>query len=114
VLFTPVTDSAAMYASRVIEQRAERGPYGREPAARHFAQHLEWIGTDHMRELTYPDRKALHNFKYVTWVEQQQRGMDELGRLWDPDLWARTFGRVDEWDAQIKLLNDRTGVQDQL
>ena len=42
-----------------------------------------------MRELSYHDRKALHNLKYFTWVEQQQRDVEELRRLWDPDFWAR-------------------------
>ena len=63
-----------------------------------------------MRELTYYDRKALHNFKYFTWVEQQGRTSDELRELWDPDFWERTFAQADEWDQQINAFNERTGV----
>ena len=81
----------------------------RERAARHFARYLEGIGTDHLRELTYHDRKALHNFKYFTWVEQQGRTVEELRALWDPDFWTETFAQVDEWDRLIEEFNERTG-----
>jgi hypothetical protein len=63
-----------------------------------------------MRELTYPDRKALHNLKYFTWVEQQQRSVEDLNRLWDPDFWAATFAQVDAWDQQIEAFNARVGL----
>ena len=74
------------------------------------ARYLDGIVTDHLRELTYFDRKALHNFKYFTWVEQQGRTSDELRELWDPEFWERTFAQVDEWDRQINAFNERTGV----
>ena len=71
--------------------------------------------TDHFRELTYFDRKALHNFKYFTWVEQQGRTSDEdLSELWDPEFWTETFAQVDEWDRQINAFNERTGVLNSL
>ena len=31
------------------------------------------LKTDSMMELTYNDRKRIHNLKYYTWVEQQAR-----------------------------------------
>jgi cysteine synthase A len=114
MIFLSLTDGMSLYASRVAEQRAAHGPYDRAAAARHFAMHLEAIGTDHLRELTYPDRQALHNFKYFTWVEQQQRDVDELRRLWDPDFWTETFAQADEWDRWITEFNTRTGVLDTL
>jgi hypothetical protein len=64
-----------------------------------------------MRELTYPDRKALHNLKHFTWVEQQQRSVEELDRLWDPDFWTATFAQVDDWDKQIEAFNARVGLR---
>jgi hypothetical protein len=65
-----------------------------------------------MRELTMADRKALHNFKYFTWVEQQGRGSDELRRLWDDDFWKEVFAQeqVDEWDERIAAFNRATGL----
>ena len=49
--------------------------------------------TDHLRELNYADRKALHNFKYFTWVEQQGRSADDLRQLWDEDFWRQVFSQ---------------------
>ena len=68
-----------LYASRKQELRDERGPYTRERAARHFARYLEGAGTDYLRELAYHDRKALHNLKYFTWVEQQGKTVRGAG-----------------------------------
>ena len=65
-----------------------------------------------MRELTYADRKALHNFKYFTWVEQQGRTSEELRELWDEDFWSGVFSQevVDEWDDLINAFNQATGL----
>ncbi|MCI0333607.1 MAG: pyridoxal-phosphate dependent enzyme [Planctomycetes bacterium] len=110
VIFTCLTDSAGLYASRLEELAAQHGRYTPERAAYDQARYLDGIVTDHLRELTYQDRKALHNFKYFTWVEQQGRTADELRELWQPEFWDRTFAQVDEWDKQIEAFNERTGV----
>ena len=65
-----------------------------------------------MRELGYYDRKALHNLKYFTWVEQQGRTADELDRLWQPEFWTQAFNQAAEWDRQIEDLNQRVGLLD--
>lgn len=114
VIFTCLTDSAGLYASRLEELASQNGAYSPERAAYDLARYLDGIATDHLRELTYHDRKALHNFKYFTWVEQQGRTADELRELWNPDFWQRHFAQVDEWDAQIEAFNARTGVLDLL
>jgi len=110
VLFTPITDSMELYGSRLAEQRAEHGPYDDGAAGIHFARYLEGIGIDHLRELNYYDQKTLHNFKYFTWVEQQERDAEELRLLWDPDFWEETFAQVDEWDRLIEDFNQRVGL----
>ena len=71
--------------------------------------------TDHLRELSYADRKALHNFKYFTWVEQQGRSSEELTQLWDEDFWHEVFSQdvVDEWDKLINDFNQATGLNKQ-
>jgi hypothetical protein len=114
VIFTCLTDSAGMYASRLQDLATEHGAYSAERAAYDQARCLDAITTDYLRELTYHDRKALHNFKYFTWVEQQGRTADELRELWEPEFWERTFAQVDEWDEQIAAFNERTGVLDLL
>ncbi|NOX58530.1 MAG: pyridoxal-phosphate dependent enzyme [Planctomycetes bacterium] len=110
IIFTPLTDAMQLYASRMDEQREAHGAYTTELASRHFARYLEAIGTDHTRELGYHDRKALHHFKYYTWVEQQERDVEDLRRLWDPEFWIETFSQVDEWDRLIGEFNERSGV----
>jgi cysteine synthase len=110
VLFIPLTDSMELYGSRLREQAAQHGPFTREAAVATAARHLDAIADDHLRELSYQDRKALHNFKYFTWVEQQQRAIEDLRRLWDPDFWTETFAQVDEWDRLIAAFNARVGI----
>jgi cysteine synthase len=114
VIFTCLTDSAGLYASRLQELSEQKGTYTANQAAYDSARYLDGIVIDHVRELTYQDRKALHNFKYFTWVEQQGRTADELRELWDPEFWERTFAQLDRWDEQIKSFNERTGVLDLL
>ncbi len=110
VIFVCLTDAADLYASRLSELTEERGAYTRDHALADRARYLDGIVTDHLRELTYHDRKALHNFKYFTWVEQQGRTIDELNELWDPDFWTKTFAQVGEWDKLIESFNEQTGV----
>jgi hypothetical protein len=99
-----------LYASRLEELATQHGRYTTECAAYDKARYLDAIATDYVRELSYRDRKALHNFKYYTWVEQQGRTAEELRALWEPEFWERTYAQVEEWDAQIAMFNERTGV----
>ncbi len=112
VIFLPLTDSAGMYNSRIRELREAEGAYQRENAEVHFARYLQGISTDNIRELTYFDRKALHQFKYFTWVEQQGKSVEELRALWDDDFWTELFApqQVAEWDKLIDEFNAATGV----
>jgi len=112
VIFTPLTDSMELYTSRMQELETKRGPYDSHLADQHFGRYLQGVTTDHLRELNHSERKALHNFKYFTWVEQQGRSADELRELWDPEFWRQVFSRqvVDEWDRLIGAFNDATGL----
>ncbi len=110
VILMPLTDSMEMYGSRLAEALQLHGPYTERDAISHRARYLRAVGTDHMRELGYRDRKALHNFKYFTWVEQQRRDAEELRQLWDPDFWEATWQQVHEWDELIDAFNARTGL----
>jgi cysteine synthase len=112
VIFTPLTDSMELYGSRAEEMNQEYGVYTQRLADQHYARYLAGAGTDYLRELTYADRKALHHFKYFTWVEQQGRTSEELNQLWDEDTWANIFSQdvVDEWDRLIDAFNAGTGL----
>jgi len=109
VIFTPLTDAMSLYSSRLLEMREAHGAYDACLADRHYARYLQGITTDHVRELNYVDQKALHNFKYFTWVEQQGKTSDELRELWDEDFWKEVFSQdiVDEWDRLIEAFNER-------
>jgi cysteine synthase len=108
VIFTPLTDSMELYASRMKELKKMHGPYGEHLADQHFGRYLLGTTADNMRELNYADQKALHNFKYFTWVEQQGRSSDELRQLWDQDFWREVFSQevVNEWDRLIDAFNN--------
>jgi len=112
VIFTPLTDSMELYASRVEEMRENHGPYTTHTADQHFGRYLMGTTTDNLRELSYADRKALHNFKYFTWVEQQGRSSEELHQLWDQGFWDEVFSQdvVNQWDQLIEAFNQATGL----
>jgi len=110
VVFTIFTDSVEMYRSRLIELNQRHGKYTETQAAVDLERCLRGTGVDWFKELGYWDRKALHNLKYFTWVEQQGRSSEDLRRLWDPEFWDETFAQVPEWDKLIAEFNRRTGV----
>ncbi len=107
IIFLPLTDSAGMYSSRLPELTAQQGAYDRDAAVSSFARWLMGTTPDYVRELSYHDRKTLHNFKYFTWVEQQGRSVDELRQLWDRDFWTETFNVTEHWDRRIEEFNER-------
>ncbi len=110
VMMTVFTDSMELYGSRVKELEQQLGKYKREHALVDFERRLLGTTTDYMKELTYADRKAVHNLKYFTWVEQQGRSSDELRRLWDPAFWDETFGQAAEYDRLIEAFNREVGL----
>jgi len=110
IVFTMFTDSMEMYQSRRKELDEQLGKYTRENALVDLERRLLGETTDHMKELTYADRKAVHNLKYFTWVEQQGKTSAELRRLWDPSFWDETFAMVDEYDRLIDAFNAEAGV----
>ena len=112
LIFTSLTDSAEMYSSRLIEQTAAHGVYSREKALVDHARWLLGATPDYVRELSYHDRKTLHNFKYFTWVEQQGRTVSELRQLWDRDYWTEIFNVTEHWDRRIAEFNERINSAD--
>jgi hypothetical protein len=68
-------------------------------------------GTDHLKELNYYDRKAIHNLKYFTWIEQQEKDIEDLNQLWnDREIWAQQLQQAARWDEMINQFNEETGV----
>jgi cysteine synthase len=112
VVATVLTDSVEMYRSRIAELREEEGAYTAPGAAADFAASLLGEGTDNMLELTYAERKRVHNLKYYTWVEQQGRTAEELNDQWyhQEKTFAGVQGQTEEIDALIDEFNKRTGL----
>ncbi|MBI4672908.1 MAG: pyridoxal-5'-phosphate-dependent protein subunit beta, partial [Chloroflexi bacterium] len=57
--------------------------------------------TDWIKEGTVDTRKQWHNLKYFTWVEQQEKSVDELNAQLDPEWWLREQARVSEIDMKL-------------
>lgn len=111
VVITIATDSAEMYHSRLEELTAEKGSYSALQSAKDMEKCIFGQGTDHLRELGYYDRKAIHNLKYFTWVEQQAKEIEDLNQLWnDRNIWEQQFNQAARWDEMIEEFNEETGV----
>lgn len=112
VIFTVFTDSTALYQSRLAELRETRGAYVERNAVADLSGPLAHQGTDSFKELTYPERKAVHNLKYFTWVEQQGKTSEELNAQWNPDYWRTLFeDEVLEFDRLIEDFNEQARGQ---
>ncbi|PKN71422.1 MAG: pyridoxal-5-phosphate-dependent protein subunit beta [Candidatus Cloacimonetes bacterium HGW-Cloacimonetes-3] len=106
VIFTMFTDSAEMYLSRIDEQNAEKGAYNDLQAALDREAALKAQYADNFLELSYQDKKRIHNLKYYTWVEQQGKTYEEINAQWEPQYWVETFeNNLDELDKAIEDFN---------
>jgi len=115
MIVTVATDSVDMYHSRLKELEEERGIYTAYDAAADYSSCILGQKTDNMRELGYQDRKAIHNLKYFTWVEQQAKEVEDLNTLWyDREIWPKLFNQVKVWDELINEFNDRVGLLKEL
>ena len=111
VIFTVFTDAMDLYRSRLEESRQAFGTYKPVDAAVDHAAVLLHQGIDNFKELNYRDRKAVHNLKYYTWVEQQGKTYEEILAQWDPEYWeARFEGEVDYFDRLIEQFNEEVGL----
>jgi len=108
IVVTLGTDSMEMYGSRLEELQASRGDFTTVDAAGAFHRYLLGAGIDHVHELSYYDRKRIHNLKYYTWVEQQGKTYDEIQAQWyDPDYWTSIQSLVGPIDRLIEEFNAR-------
>ena len=112
VVVTVLTDSAVMYKSRVEELNENHGAYSVIEAAKDHAQHMLGLKTDNLIELTYAERKRVHNLKYYTWVEQQQMDVEDLNAQWydTKGTWDAVHAQAAELDELINEFNEATGL----
>ena len=79
-------------------------------AERDHALHLLGQKTDQIVELTYPERKRVHNQKYRSWVEEQGKTVEELNEQWTrPAYWDDVHRQTDALDALITEFNEQVG-----
>ena len=112
VVMTVFTDSMEMYQSRLQEQRELHGKYTYIDAFKDHYSHLKRITTDNMMELNYVQKRRIHNLKYYTWIEQQEKTLEELNRQWyDADnYWSEIHSTIPLIDALIEETNEKVGL----
>jgi cysteine synthase A len=89
----------------------EFGEYNELNAAAHFARYLQGVTTDNMIELSYVDRRRIHNLKYFTWVEQQGKTYEEIIAQWyDTSYWTNVQSQVEDIDDLITEYNAQVGL----
>jgi len=111
VVVTVLTDSIEMYGSRLDELREERGAFTATDAAIAHERHILGVGKDYVQELTYPEKKRVHNLKYYTWVEQQGKTYEEIQRQWyDDSYWTSIPAKAADFDAAVSEFNARVGL----
>jgi len=112
IIFTVFTDSADLYFSRLQEMHNVWGEYTEHQAEIDWHSVIRKQSIGYFKELTYYARKAIHNLKYFTWVEQQGKKVEELDAQWyDENYWPERFQIVKEWDDLIEAFNHRVGFQ---
>ena len=111
VVVSIATDSMQLYGSRLGELEQERGLYSEIQAQRDL-ELLNSVTIDYTKELSYYDRRAIHNLKYFTWIEQQGKDVNELNAQWyDHDsYWQAIFNQVDAIDELINNFNAKVGL----
>ncbi len=111
VIFTIFTDSADLYQSRLKEMNEAWGSYDETQAAIDWNSVIKHQGIDYFKELNYYDKKAIHNLKYFTWIEQQGKDVEELNAQWyDENYWNDRFSIVPKWDKLIEEFNKKVGL----
>ncbi|MDY6985691.1 MAG: pyridoxal-phosphate dependent enzyme [Candidatus Thermoplasmatota archaeon] len=107
IIFTVATDSMELYRSRLREM----GPgYTEMQASGDFERYLQGATTDWMAELSYRDKKRIHNLKYFTWIEQQGKSIEELNEQWySRDYWKKKLN-YKKLDRRIKEFNRMVGL----
>jgi cysteine synthase A len=111
IVLTVLTDSMEMYGSRLQELTQERGEFTELDAAAAYHQYLMGVTLDYVQELTYYERKRVHNLKYYTWVEQQGKTFEEIQAQWyDANYWSDIPAHAEQIDALIEEFNAKTGL----
>jgi cysteine synthase len=112
IVFTILTDSMDLYGSRLQELNDKFGKFNHDDAVRIYNKNLMGTNTSAMLELNYYDKKRIHNLKYFTWIEQQQKELNELNAQWyDYDeYWGNIRSLTPKIDELINEFNKEAGL----
>src|SRR3989339_524882 len=112
VIVTILTDSMELYGSRIKELREQYGNYDSSEAKKDHNRHIQALKTDYLLDLTYAERKRVHNLKYYTWIEQQGRELKELNQQWYewPEYWEGIQEQISQINKLIEEFNRQTGL----
>lgn len=112
IVFTILTDSMELYGSRLKELNEKHGKFTHDDAVKAYNKSLMGTNISSMLELSYYDRKRIHNLKYFTWIEQQQRSLGELNAQWYdyPGYWDKIRSLTPKIDELIKEFNEEAGL----
>lgn len=105
-VFTVATDGFDRYPSVMQRLTEEEGAMTDELARRRLSIFTA-ADTSWCQEGTQEVRRRWHNQKYFTWVEQQQRSVEELNRLWEPSYWQEEAAKVSALDEATLALRRR-------
>lgn len=111
-VITVATDGAELYGTEL--DKASRasfdGQFDGLAAAEVFGRYLLGATTDNMREMTRPDREAIFNLGYYTWVEQQGVSLEAFDARRDGAFWDGMMEMVPVWDRLIDDFNRQSGA----
>jgi len=107
VVMTVATDDAGLYQTELtsIEKKYYANGFDSIRAAETFGRSILGVSTDHMIEMTRPDRERVFNLGYYTWVEQQGTTLENFDRRRDQAFWDSLLELVPVWDGMIEKFN---------
>jgi len=111
IILTVFTDSMELYGSRMRELREAKGAYSELDAGCDFDL-MQNLSIDYTLELNYYDRRRIHNLKYYTWIEQQDKELSELNAQWYDykNYWAKIHELVPQIDELTIEFNKKVGL----
>jgi cysteine synthase len=112
IVLTVATDGAEMYGTERQKAIAKRfaGRFDELSAAEAYGQHMLGAATDHVAELSTPDKARVFNLGYYTWVEQQGVSVPEFNARRPQSFWKNLRDLLPAWDAMIAEFNSRAAV----
>ncbi|MBO88659.1 MAG: pyridoxal-5'-phosphate-dependent protein subunit beta [Rickettsiales bacterium] len=111
VVLTLATDGSELYRTELDKALHDKfgGNFDALTAAEIFGRYLLGATTDNMKELIQPNREAIFNLGYYTWVEQQGISLKDFDARRDQNYWDGMMEFVPVWDSLIDEFNAVTG-----